>query len=307
MHPETLAFLGALFAPCEQGFLTFTAIRPDGQHPTPSRHVPVGDLACIGRTLERLTHANRQGWGAYVAVAVRKTNLGRWRRGGQGDLLALPALFVDVDVPSADTLQRLQTTTPVPSCITFTGGGYHAFWWLRTPLTDFDLARLMLHALAAKLAGDRLSPAQSMRLPGTRNTKPGRGNALCKILVWRDVRYALTDFELPARHPVPRLSSARPQSAQRHTRSSYALNPALIAAVTDTLLEHGYRRSGDWISGPCLFPQQHRHDDHHASFGFNSRTGYGHCFRCGSTLLKDLCRTLALQPSDYGGLLAREN
>ena len=40
MNTDTLAFLEALFAPCEQGFLTFTAIHPDGQHPTPSRHVP---------------------------------------------------------------------------------------------------------------------------------------------------------------------------------------------------------------------------------------------------------------------------
>jgi hypothetical protein len=307
MHAETLAFLKALFAPCEQGFLTLTAIHPDGQHPTPSRHVPVGDLVGLARTLDRLTYANRQGWGAYVAVAARKTNLGRWRRGGQDDLLALPALFVDVDDPSAGVLRRLQTTHPTPSCITFTGGGYHAWWWLRTPLTDFDLARPMLHALAATLAGDRLSPAQSLRLPGSHNTKPNRGNALCKILVLRDVRYALTDFELPARHSMPRPSSARPQSAKRHTRSSYTLNPALVVAVTDTLLDQGYRRSGDWISGPCLFPQHHRHDDHHASFGFNARTGYGHCFRCGSMLLKDLCQTLALQPSDYGGLLARED
>ena len=120
MHPDTLAFLEALFAPCEQGFLTFTAIHPDGQHPTPSRHVPVGDRACLTRTLERLTNANRQGWGAYVAVATRKTNLGRWRRGGLDDLLALPALFVDVDDPSPDTLERLQTAYPTPSCITFT-------------------------------------------------------------------------------------------------------------------------------------------------------------------------------------------
>lgn len=307
MHPDTQEFLEALFAPCKQGFLTFTAIHPDGQHPTPSRHVAVGDSACLTRTLERLTDANQQGWGAYIAVATRKTNLGRWRRGGSDDLLTLPALFVDVDNPSPDTLKRLQTTHPTPSCITFTGGGYHAWWWLQTPLTDFDYARQILHVLAVKLGGDRLSPAQSLRLPQTRNTKPNRGNALCSIIVLHDERYSFTDFDLPARSPEPRRTLAPPHATVRHAHSNYKLNPALVAAVTDTLLEHGYRRSGDWLSGPCLFPERHQHNDHHTSFGFNAQTGYGHCFRCGSMLLKDLCQTLALHPSDFGGLLACED
>lgn len=303
MHPDTQAFLEALFVPCKQGFLTFTAIHPDGQHPTPSRHVPVGDGACLTRALERLNIANEQGWGAYVAVATRKTNLGRWRRGGSDDLLALPALFVDVDNPSPDTLQRLQTTNPTPSCITFTGGGYHAYWWLRTPLNDFGLARRLLHALATPLGGDRLSPVQSLRLPQTRNTKPNRNGALCSIIVLRDVRYTLTDFDLPARNPQPQRSLSPPHSNDRHARANYTLNAALIAAVTDKLLGHGYRRSGDWLSGPCLYPSRHWHGDGHASFGFNTQTGYGYCFRCGSMLLKDICETLSLHPPEYGGLL----
>jgi hypothetical protein len=254
MNADTLAFLEALFAPCEQGFLTFTAIHPDGQHPTPSQHVPVNDRACLARTLDRLNAANEQGWGAYVAIATRKTNLGRWRRGGLDDLLALPALFVDVDDPSPDTLVRLQTVCPTPSCITFTTGGFHAYWWLRTSLTDFDLARQMLHSLAAKLGGDRLSPAQSLRLAQTRNTKPQRGNALCKMVVLRDVRYSLADFDLPAKHRAPPRPLSRTPSRCRHAQpNNYTLNPSLIAAVTDTLLEHGCRRSGDWLSGPCPF------------------------------------------------------
>jgi hypothetical protein len=307
MHPDTQAFLEALFAPCEQGFLTFTAIHPGGQHPTPSRHVMVGDLACLTQTVERLTEANRQGWGAYVAVATRKTNLGRWRRGGQDNLLALPALFVDVDDPSPEALQRLQTASPAPSCITFTGGGYHTFWWLQDLLTDFALARHLLRSLATKLGGDRLSPAQSLRLVGSYNTKPNRGNALCKIIVLRDVRYRLTDFDLPAEYSPPRHSHPRPSPVVRPARSNAPLNPTLIAAVTDTLLEQGYRRSGDWLSGPCLFPQNHHHADSHISFGFNAHTGYGNCYRCGSMLLKDLCQTLTIRPSDYGGLFAQDS
>jgi hypothetical protein len=304
MHPDTLMFLEALFAPCEQGFLTFTAIHPDGQHPTPSRHVPVGDTASRADTVERLAEANRQGWGAYVGIATRTTNLGRWRRGGQDDLLALPAVFADVDDPSPATLKRLQTTSPSPSCITFTGGGYHAYWWLHDPLTDFALARQVLRALALKLGGDRLSPAQSLRLPGSYNTKPERGHVLCEMVVLRDVRYSLADFGALSSHLAPQQTAyPRATPVNGHSRPDNTLNPALIAAVADILLEHGYRRSGDWVSGPCLFPQQHRHADHHASFGFNARTGYGHCFRCGSMLLKKICEVLGIQPTQYGGIL----
>jgi hypothetical protein len=72
--------------------------------------------------------------------------------------------------------------------------------------------------------------------------------------------------------------------------------------VNDQLTRLGYIQQGDWLSGPCLHPAQHQHDDVHHSFGFNVRSGYGNCFRCGSILLKDICNTLGIQPADYGGL-----
>ncbi len=305
MRADTFDFLEALFAPCEQGFLTLTAIHPDGQHPTPSRHVSVADRACLTRTLDRLIAANEQGWGAYVAVATRKANLDRWRRGGQDDLLALPALFVDVDDPAHDTLERLQQASPTPSCITYTGGGFHAYWWLAAVLADFTQARQMLHALAARLGGDRLSPTQSLRLPGSKNTKIGRNNTRCEVVALCDVRYTLNDFgSLTACRNASQTAHSGAASITRPSRTVHTLNPALLDAVTETLIHQGYRRSGDWLSGPCLFPQQHHHDDYHASFGFNVQTGYGHCFRCGSMLLKDMCQVLDMHPSVFGGLIS---
>jgi hypothetical protein len=298
-----LDFLEALFAPCEQGFLTLTAIHPDGQHATPSRHLPIGNHVCLAYLLDRLMAANEQGWGAYVAIATRKTNLGRWRRGGENNLLALPALFVDVDDPSPSTLDRLQRVIPIPSCITFTGGGFHAYWWLATVITDFTQARQMLHALAAKLGGDRLSPTQSLRLPGSKNTKIGRNNALCEVVVLQDFRYSVADFSLLTPHCIAQQTAPSPvKPISKPIRTMYSLNPALLDVVAERLIQQGYRRSGDWLSGPCLFPQHHRHDDQHPSFGFNTRSGYGHCYKCGSLLLKDLCQTLDIHPADYGGL-----
>src|SRR5690606_39223365 len=139
--------------------------------PTPSRHVPVGDPARLARTLDRLRAANELGWGAYVAVATRKTDLGRWRRGGQDDLLALPALFADIDRPPEEVLPELRDFQPAPSCIVASGRGVHVYWLLATPTQDMHQAKRVLHGLAAALGGDVMSPAQSMRLVGTRNTK----------------------------------------------------------------------------------------------------------------------------------------
>ena len=305
MQPDTSKFLSALFARCDQGYVTFTAIHPDGHHPTPSRHVRVGDLPGVTTTLERMTQANQLGWGAFVGIALRQTNLGRWRRGGSNDLLALPALFVDVDDPAPDVLRRLQTTEPNPSCITYTGGGFHAYYFLASPLRDFVRARFVLHALAERFGGDHLSPAQSLRLPNTCNTKPHRGNALCRVVVLQPDRcFTLADFgfDLP---PPCHTSSGRPtRRAAPSRRMHYTINPAVIAVVIQTLLSRGYRRTGDWLSGPCLFPHHHRQNDAHTSFGFNVQTAYANCYVCGSLLLKDVCQALTIHPADYGGLLA---
>ena len=76
----------------------------------------------------------------------------------------------------------------------------------------------------------------------------------------------------------------------------------LLRVVSDHFSSMGYKRRGDWLSGPCLYPEHHRHDDQHPSFGFNTRSAYGHCYICGSILLKDVCDILGIRPTDYGGL-----
>jgi len=297
MNTETLNFLGALFAPCEQGFLTFTAIHPDGRHPTPSRHVRVGDLACLTRTLERLTHANRQGWGAYVAIATRKTDLGRWRRGGLDDLLALPALFADIDRPPEDVLHEIRDFQPAPSCVIASGRGVHVYWLLSTPTQDMHQAKRILHGLAAALHGDVLSPAQSMRLVGTRNTKAQAGGALCHLLeLHPERRYTMDDF-------APYALSPRKTCSRSLHQTTGELNPRVVDALADRFLAHGYKSRGTWLNGPCVYPERHKHGDAHPSFGYNTASGYGFCHVCGTLLTKDLCGAVDIDPICLGGLM----
>jgi hypothetical protein len=298
MNADTFAFLEALFAPCEQGFLTFTAIHPGGQHPTPSRHVPIYDPPCLTHTLERLTLANAQGWGAYVAIATRKTNLGRWRRGGKGDLLALPALFADIDRPPDVVLREIQGFRPIPSCIVATGRGVHLYFFLDHGAADMVLARRILRGLATVLRGDVLSPAQSMRLVGTHNTKQRAGGERCHLLeLHPERRYTLDDFVCYA-ETERKTCSRCPVIAH----DPGELNPLLVAALVEHFAAKGFRQRGAWLNGPCVYPDRHTHGDARPSFGYNLESGYGFCFRCGTLLTKDICFALNIHPVDYGGL-----
>lgn len=300
MNAETLDFLKALFASCEQGFLTFTAIHPDGRHPTPSRHVLINDHARLTRTLDRLNAANEQGWGAYVAVATRKTDLGRWRRGGLDDLLALPALFADIDRSPEIVLHELRNFRPAPSCIIASGRGVHGYWLLTTPTQDMRQAKSVLHGLAAVLRGDVMSPAQSMRLVGTCNTKVRAGGALCRLLEFHpERRYSLDDFAQYAHSPRKTYSQSRwlPRSAGGE------LNPRVVDALADLFLAHGYKSRGPWLNGPCVYPEHHKHGDARPSFGYNTATGYAYCHVCGTLLTKDLCGVMGIDPMALGGLM----
>lgn len=222
----------------------------------------------------------------------------RYRRGSERDLLALPAVFVDLDDTTSDALARLRDMRPAPSCITFTGGGYHAYWWLDEPMSDMGLARQILRALQRISGGDALSVVNSLRLIGSRNSKPGRDNALCRIVEMHDSYHKIEAFA-----PLLPRPTIKPKIAPSRRRvTSNTINPAVLQAVSDQLISMGYVQQGDWLSGPCLYPAHHQHGDIHHSFGFNMRSGYGNCFRCGSILLKDICITLGIQLADYGGL-----
>jgi len=291
--------MNQLFAKCDayrdNASITLTAIHPDGEHRSPSRHIALKQRQQIQASLEKLQIANDRGWGAFIGIGLRQKGLGRYRRGGEQEIRALPALFADVDDLNPKTLQDLKTLSP--SCLIFTGGGYHAYWFLKSPLTDMKLAGQLLHGLAKITGGDKLNPAQSLRLPGSRNTKPERDNALCKIILLEDTYHPLSEFDY--------LLSMKTSSNSRSPPQSDEVNRSLLQDVTNYFIQAGYKPSGDWLSGSCIYPRRHRHEDRHASFGFNRRTAYGNCYVCGSMLLKDICKQLGIRPASYGGLFNR--
>lgn len=212
-----------------------------------------------------------------MAIGLRRQGLNRYQRGTESDILALPAVFVDVDRSDEVILNRLQAIQPHPSCITFTGGGYHAYWWLDEPLSDMKLARNILRGLQRKAGGDALSVVNSLRLPGSRNSKPQRHKALCHIIEQQNSYYTIAAFEHLLPRPTKKLAPQRTRQPIRQQHVGDTLNPALRQSVSDHMLHMGYVGRSDWLSCPCLYP--HQHDDHHPSFGFNTSTGYENCFR----------------------------
>jgi hypothetical protein len=307
MHPDTLAFLDALYERCaalrSSARLTFTVIHPNGNSPTPSRHIALKDRAALLDTLQRLADTNRMGWGAYFAVGLRKPGLSRWKRGGAAEVVALPAFYTDIDDPSPATLVKLRGARLPPSVIVHSGGGYHAYWLLDEPTTDLNTARQVLQGLARTFGGDGLSPAQSLRLPGSVNHKPERGGAVCHPVELSDRRHPLSDFQtfVP---PMPRPTARRSTLQTAYSTGSRTLNVALIHAIT-TVLYRDYaareQRRSDWLAALC--PCGHARDSPGAHFFWNSTIGCGRCHgRHGTLRLTDLCSVLGIDAATYGGV-----
>jgi hypothetical protein len=293
-------FIEDLFGCCTcdlpPAFITFTAIHPDGDRPSPSRHIPPGNQNLLDHAIEQLLAANQRGWGAYMGIASRQRNLGRWLRGGKHELAYLPALFVDLDQPK-DALLRLGWFDLPASCILYSGRGYHAYWFLETPATDLVFADRVLRGLARHLNGDTaLTVAQSMRLPGTINTKPGRDSAICTFFSYHpDRRYALNEFEPFLPGTLQHTRPARMGEAHVEHELPRSVLDELTAGVLHQL--EGYWRSNGFIAARCPF--SHEKDRPGMHFSYNAQSGWGYCFgKHGRIAPTELCRLFGITEPD---------
>jgi hypothetical protein len=83
------------------------------------------------------------------------------------------------------------------------------------------------------------------------------------------------------------------------------LNPRVVGEIARMLEGRGFKGHGDWLHGHCIHPERHQHGDRNPSFGFNTATGYGFCYACGTMLAKDICVRLGIDPGQFGGLVER--
>ena len=272
--------------------------------PVPSRHIRLSDTATLYDALERLHAANAMGWGAYYGLATRRSGLTRWQRGPMNALVEIPALIADIDEPLTVVLPRIHSFPIQPSCMVSSGHGVHAYWLLNEPTTDMQAVNAIHRGLAQALKGDYLTAATALRLPGSLNTKYGTTISCETVETDWSRRYTLADFAAFQQTQCnPKTSYQHGHSMlQSESSTPITLNPRLIQAVTDVLLSQGFKWRETWLNGPCPYAHLHKHTDARPSFGFNTSTGYGYCFVCGSMLLKNICADLHIDPQSAGGM-----
>lgn len=153
------------------------------------------------------------------------------KKASRSDIARVWHLHVDIDPRAGEDLDAEQARAlaivkappglPPPTCITFSGGGYQAFWSLREPIAiDCDVERAeqaKLFNLAIELAtgADRCHNVDRvMRLPGTVNLPDagkkakGRKEALAKLVEHSPERvYDIAQFS-PARPLAAKAGSA---------------------------------------------------------------------------------------------------
>ena len=155
---------------------------------------PVGDwpkLAAFAR--------EQAGQNLYFGAALRRDT----SSGTLANCSALPALFVDIDykdVPEADARARLAGCPLAPSLLVSTGGGLHAYWFLKEPAdlrTELENTERTLGGLAQHLNADPTcaEAARVLRLPNTLNHKYSPARRVVVETFEPDRRVNLIDFE----------------------------------------------------------------------------------------------------------------
>jgi hypothetical protein len=137
----------------------------------------------------------------YFGVATRKGG------GDKSHCRELAAFFADVDDADENVLKKIESFTPEPSLINFSGGGYHAYWLLKEPMNAHD-SRIepILKGISSALDGDSSCAeiARILRVPGTFNHKPEYSEPVAVFTVresWNR-RYELADFAAFAQAPA---------------------------------------------------------------------------------------------------------
>lgn len=236
-------FLKVMFQNVPTGYVEVCYLAPEGMRLYPHEYVqwaalPLGEL---DPALPNIHKQNAKGYSCYFAPAVRAVKYeaeqriskksGKpytmYPRGKAKDALYITSLWIDIDEPGESGYRRaMEALTPMASIIISSGGGYHAYWLLNKPLLITDDNRAMvkqtLKGMALACGSDTkvADLARIMRLPGTINTKPGRG-ARCEAIDFIPVRYDYMDFELAysplAAPPIPQPTRYIPASARETT------------------------------------------------------------------------------------------
>lgn len=232
-------FIQTFFANAPLGFVEITYLANEGSGVWPRTvvswaHIPLGD---VPPGLPHITEMNEQGYNAYFGCAIRsqkhspeqriseKTGKSYtfYPRGKAHDAWAVTALWVDVDTPGEAGYHQLIENIVPPSIVVSSGGGWHGYWLLEhahmmNSDDERNAVKRTLKGMALACGGDTkvADLARIMRIPGTINTKPGRGTR-CEVYDFIPGYYRYEELELGyaplAAPPQPQITRQIPVTA----------------------------------------------------------------------------------------------
>lgn len=213
-------FLGSLYEHFDDGWLTLFSIDRTANR---GRHTDWFKVADIDRMVALAADlTDRDVW---FGLATRSQPLPGEARGSDTDCVAIPAVWLDVDIAGPnhqdsyklptdiDQARKIIDTFPLPPSMTVdSGGGLHVYWQFDEPIAADD-GRALLARWAATWAinADKLDMRvdnvfdmpRVLRMPGTRNLKQQCG-AIVTVIDAPGHRYSYSDLhDLTVDPPAP--------------------------------------------------------------------------------------------------------
>lgn len=195
-----LDFLRRLFVPDDWIELRLLP-RPE------SRWFRLADDDGARAVLEWAAAANSGGRNVYFGANPRTKDGGRRAE----DVALARCLFADFDdgMTAAGAQAAISAAgLPAPSIVVETGGGVHTYWPLVEPVRDMPAWTAGMKVIIRAVGSDKAvhDGPRIMRLPGSRNCKPDRGGAWCRVVHATDDRHDIAAFH---RQPVTPIPAAR--------------------------------------------------------------------------------------------------
>jgi len=233
-------------------------------------------------------------WWSYMKQPATPSEVRHWLRSGRLHNLGLVCgrvshNLVVLDLDGLAACAAFQSTFPELSqtftILTGSGCGKHFYFHVGTLPQNAAALHCSLGNLELRAEG------QQVVCPPSRHPDTGKS------------------YEIVAPHSIRRLDDLEPvvgwieshklKSEATHQQPYHGsnfqgkpLHPDYIAPVADYFSQRGYVPRGNWLNGPCIYPQRHTNLDRNISFGYNTATGYAWCWRCGSMTTREVAAQL---------------
>ncbi len=190
---DTVAFLETLYRGIPHGYMEMRLIH-EAKHFIKRLWKPLPMVDLNPQGIAKLHDLNTE-YHIYHRVAV---SMGRASE--KRDIAMLPAIWLDIDDCSQSAYDRLLGMDMYPNIIVHSGGGFHAYWLLKYPVTTdsekawFEIERTM-HGMILAFGGqaDRVTRdiTRILRTPGFVNIKAkyGDNKPVARVVFSDDSRY----------------------------------------------------------------------------------------------------------------------